>query len=303
MDKLGAYRTFVRVVEAGSFSAAARELGVGQPAVSKQVATLELALGTALLTRSTRRLHVTDAGERLYEAALAILDQVERAEATVRQLDREPAGRLRVNLPVVFGQTCVVPLLGEFLSRHPRIELDVRFTDRLVDLRKEGVDLLIRVGPTDDTSLVARKLGVTRRAVVASPAYLEAHGSPTEPDDLREHACLMYAGSRGHRAGWMFMSEAGVRTVRVEPRLVADNGQALGELARQGAGITMLATWLVGPDIEAGRLRVLLPAYEPPPLPVVALYPSRRFLPHRARRFVQLLQERFTEHPYLRGQA
>lgn len=298
MDKLVAYQAFARVVELGSFSAAARELGVAQPTISKQVAALEAALAVALLRRTTRRLVVTDAGERLYEAVRTILDEVDRAEASVRRLDQEPEGTLRIGLPVELGQLCVVPRLPELLRRFPQLELDIRFSDRFVDLLEEGVDLLVRVGASPGPNLVARKLGVTRRALVASPAYLEAHGAPAHPHELPAHACLVYAGGQS-TAAWTLLRGPERIDVRVSPRVRADNGRALRELAVAGVGIAMLATWLVGPDLAEGRLCPVLPEHGPPPLDVVALYPSRRFLPYRARRFVEYLQEVFAVHPYL----
>ncbi|MEM7159868.1 MAG: LysR family transcriptional regulator [Myxococcota bacterium] len=298
MDRLNAYGSFLRVVEAGSFSAAARELGVTQPTISKQIAALEAELETALLVRTTRKLSLTDAGNQLYESARSILDEVARTEAAVRRLDQEPVGTLRVNLPLVFGQECIVPLLPEFLRAHPKIELDLHFTDRYVDLLEEGVDIVVRIGTTPDSTLVARKLGLTRRVVVASPDFLARHGMPQQPGELATRPCVVFA-SGGSGSRWVFERGGQRSAVRLSSIVRSDNGHVLRDLAVRGVGITTLASWLVAPDIEAGRLVPLLEDYTMPTMDITALYPSRRFLPHRARRFLEFLERRFSGHPQL----
>ncbi len=310
MDKLHAYQVFVAVVEAGSFSAAARNLGLAQPTVSKQVAALEAELGIALLTRTTRRLHVTAAGEQFYESARAILDSVAQTEAAARRLDQDPIGTLRLNIPSVFGQQFIVPMLPDFLHRYANVKLDLRFTDQFVDMLEEGVDLVIRIGRHSDTTLVARKLGVTRRAVVGAPSYFARRGIPQHPQDLVQHECLAYAGGRsGPR--WRFLrrsrrddhggrdNRAEQLTVDVDARVTGDNGRVLRQLAVQGLGIAVLATWLIGPDISAGRLQQVLVDFPIPLLDIVAIYPSRRFLPHRTRCFIDMLQAHLAEQPEL----
>jgi len=298
MDRLDAYAVFVKVVEAGSFSAAARELGVTQPTVSKRVAALEAALGAALLHRTTRRLQVTAAGERLYESARRVLDEVARGEAEVRRLDLTPAGELRVNLPVAFGQTCVVPHVASFLTEHPDVTVDLRFAERYVDLLEEGVDLLLRIGRPPAGSMVARRLGVTERVVVAAPAYLAARGTPEHPHQLAAHDALVYANNRAGTR-WVFRRGDADYSVRVEPRVRSDYGGSLRTLAREGHGLALLASWFVADELASGSLVRVLSDYAVPRLDVLAIYPSRRFLPFRARRFIEHLAKRFADDPHL----
>ena len=192
MNRLDAMQLFRRVVEAGSFSAVAREVGVSQPTVSKQIAALESHLRTKLINRSTRQLQPTEAGADYYQRCCQILDELDEAEAVVRQQQTVPSGTLRIHTPVTIGRTEILPRLWKFLERYPELEFDIQMDDSYVDMLKEGIDVAIRVGPLKDSTLVARKICDIQRFAVASPEYLRLHGEPETPEGLQQHECLVY---------------------------------------------------------------------------------------------------------------
>lgn len=302
MDRLAEMEIFVRVVEEGSFSAAATALGLTKSAVSKRVAALEDRLGARLLNRTTRRLSVTDAGAAFHGRAARILAEAEEAEAEVSCLQAAPRGLLRVNAPVTFGVTHLGPLLPGFLGRHPELSVDLVLNDRFVDLVEEGFDVAVRIADLDDSSLIARRLCPSDRVVVASPAYVARHGAPATPEALAAHRCLLYSYLR--RSGEWCLRHASGREARVRVEgaaLRANNGDVLRQAAVDGLGVTMMPTFIVGADLAAGRLVRLLPDWQDATGAVHAVWPAGRFTPAKVRAFVDLLVEAFRTPPWQAG--
>lgn len=277
MDRLEAMTAFVQVVDTGSFSRAATALRVQQSTISKRIAALEEELGRTLLQRTTRHLQVTEAGRLFYPRAVEILALY---DATTGELADDGAirGALTVSVPVVFGQRFVIPFVRRFLERHPDVELELRFSDRYVNLVDEKIDVAIRVGTPADSSFRARTIARAGRRLVASPGYLRAHGTPKRPEDLAHHTCLRHTGVAA--STWTF--ERRGRTVRasVHGRFTADHSEALLALARAGFGLALLADWLVAEDVKKGRLVTVFgstrAAYRTPPAPVQAVFPPTR---------------------------
>ncbi len=290
MDRLTTAAAFVRIVELGSFTAAARDLGLRQATVSRWIAALEEELGVRLLDRTTRAVRVTEAGERFHADARALVEvwdgAVERAARRTHQL----AGRLRVSLPVVFGERFVTPHLAAWAARHPSLAIELVYSDRYVDLVEAGVDLAVRVGRPVDSAYRARRLGETPRRLVAAPSYLAAHPAPARPVDLEAHACLLHSGL-DNRAVWTFEGPDGAAGVEVRGRLAANHSDTLRHLALGGLGLALLASWLVDDDIGAGRLVALLPDHAAPPAAVQVLYASPRHAPRAVTAFVDFLAE------------
>lgn len=287
---------FVAAVDAGNFSAAARILGITPSAVSKQISRLEARLGARLLNRSTRRISLTDVGREFYERSQAILSDIDSAERAVGDASDRPRGRLRVTASISFGQRQIVPLVPEFVARFPDVRVDVQFSDRLIDMVDEGIDVAVRVSAPADSALIARRLVPDRRVVCASPEYLRVHGTPVAPEDLAAHNALIY--STVYSDTWRFDGPAGSRAVKVASNFAANSGEAIRDLALGGLGIARLATFLVGPDLKAGRLVQLLPDWQDPQENIIhAVYPSRRLVPPSTRAFVDFLAEKMTPVP------
>ncbi len=294
MDRLAEMEIFVRVVDDGSFSAAADGLGMTKSAVSKRVAALEERLGARLLNRTTRRLSVTDAGAAFHARAARILAEADEAEAEVSRLQAVPRGLLRVNAPVTFGINHLGPLLPAFLARYPELSVDLVLNDRFVDLVEEGFDLAIRIADLDDSSLIARRLCASDRILVAGPDYVAARGLPRTPDDLADHTCLLYSLLR--RSGeWTLRHASGTEArVRVSGgALRANNGDVLRQATLDGLGITMMPTFIVGADLAAGRLVRVLPEWGDATGAVHAVWPAGRFTAAKVRAFVDMLVDAF----------
>jgi DNA-binding transcriptional LysR family regulator len=290
---------FVRVVELGGFSAAARVLGMSKSSVSKRVSALEDRLGAQLLLRTTRHLTLTDAGQAFHDRAVRILAETEDAEAAVSRLQAAPRGVLRVNAPVSFGVAHLGPLLPDFLARHPDLSVDLVLNDRVVDLVDEGFDVAIRIAPLAESSLVARRLCVSRRVLVASPGYVARHGAPRRPEEVVDHPCLLYAYLlRGGE--WRLRDGTGAEAVlRVErPVLRANNGDVLCQAAVGGLGIAMMPTFIVGGDLAAGRLVRLLADWEDASGAIHAVWPHGRFTAPKVRAFVDFLVAAFRRPPW-----
>ncbi len=282
---------FVAVVEAKSFTGAAATLGLTKSAVSRRVSDLEEHLGVRLLHRTTRRLSLTEAGERYLDHARAALAEALAAEDAATELQRVPRGRLRINTPMSFGRLHVAPAIPAFLERYPEIDVDMTMDDRVVDLVEGRYDVAIRVGKLPDSSLVARRLAPSLNALCAAPSYLKAHGAPASPEDLLEHNCLLYAYF-SETNEWTFVRDAHQERVRVSGSYQVNNSEALREALLQGAGISRIPTFIVGPDLAEGRLVSLLPDYEMPSQEIYAVWAERRHLPTRVRVFIDFLSER-----------
>lgn len=294
MDTVAGMRTFTRVVDAGSFSAAARQLGAAPSSVSRQIRDLEEELGARLFHRTTRKLSLTGAGRLYYERAAKILIEVDEAKLAVAQTDGTPSGILRLTVPASVGRLHIAPALQGFHDRFPAVQVALAVTDRVVDLVEEGFDLAIRVGPQRDSSLIARKIGSARRVVCGSPSYLGKAGTPKVPADLANHNCLTFRSHPGSNL-WRFRGPQGASEVRVSGSLFANNGEALCAAAVAGLGLILLPEWLVGIEMRRDELREVLPEFQvvPEATPLYALYPHQRHLPPKVRAFIDFLVERF----------
>lgn len=291
MDRIEAMRLFVRLAERRSFSAAARDLRIKQSTASKWVAELESTLGVTLVERTTRSLHITEAGRRFQARAIDVIAAVDGMADDLAAGGTEPAGRVRLNVPVVFGRLFVVPIVSEFLARNPRIDADVVLTDRYVNLVEEGFDLAVRVGIPADTTARGYKLGDGRRSLVASQSYLTRHGRPETPEDLTGHDCILFGEPTGANI-WRFGRDGERRRqVSVRGRIVANNSEVILEMVRAGLGVALLADWLVGGELRRKRLVPLLEDYDPPPAPIYALTPPGRYTPAPVRALIHALSE------------
>jgi DNA-binding transcriptional LysR family regulator len=295
MDKLSALSSFVQSVKLGSFSAAAKHLGVSQPAVSQQIRGLEEELGTRLLNRTTRQLRLTEAGERYHSYANDILDRLTEADRSVQSEDAQMSGPLSIGLPLGFAESVLSEFLIQFKKEHPCLVLDVSLSDLFVDVIQERLDIAIRMGEIKDDRLIVRKLGMAQRCLVASPNYLEGRGRPQHPSDLPDHDYLLYRNiSTGDRVP--FISTIGEKlSVQVTPTMLVNNTSTLRQAALAGLGITLANRWLIDPFIRSGELELVLPNWQYPPHPIHAVYPSNRFIPLKVRRFVDKLQVFFDQ--------
>lgn len=297
MDRLDDMVTFVKVVDARSFTGAAERLGLSKSVVSRRISELEDRLGARLLNRTTRRLSPTEVGLAFYERCGRIIAELEEAERAVGDLHGSPRGRLRINAPVSFGQMHLASAIVDFLERNPAIEIDIHLNDRYVDLLEDGFDMAIRIGRLRDSSLIARRLAPSRRAVVASPRYLQTFGRPERPEDLVEHNCLLYTNVPTSEQ-WQFMTDEGVRTVRVNGNVRANNGDMTHAAALAGLGIAILPTFLCGEALASGRLERLDLNLHAAETGVFAVYPQNRHLSSKVRTFVDFLAARFGPTPY-----
>lgn len=286
-------KVFGQVVESGSFAKAAARLDLSTSATSRLVAELEAHLQTRLLNRTTRRVSLTESGRAFYERTVQLLADLEEAEHEATRAAVVPRGTIRLTTSVNFGVRHLAPAIAGFLARHPELRFDVSLSDRMVDLVEEGFDLAIRIGRPGADHLVARKLGETRVVPCASPAYLAAHGAPQAPEDLERHNCFTYEYVQPRNV-WRFRDAAGTeRAVRVNGSLHSNNGDLLAEAAARGAGIVFEPAFIVGPDVRSGRLVPLLQDFEPAPVPIYAVYPSRKHLSAKVRLFVDFLLSAF----------
>jgi DNA-binding transcriptional LysR family regulator len=279
---------FAKIVACGSLSAAARELDVPVSVVSKRLSLLEASLGTRLLQRTTRRQTLTEEGALFHARVLRILDEVEGAEAVLRERRDSVGGLLRVTAPGELGRRWIVPAAAAFQELHPQVTLQLELGDQVLDLIDHGVDMAVRYGALADSSLVARELAPNYRVLCAAPAYLDRHGEPQLPADLAAHRCIVIGNQR--RADWRFDGETGA--VRVDASVLTNDGGAVHELALAGAGIALKSIWDVGDDLLAGRLRRVLPGHAIAAAPLHAIYPHQRNLAPKVGAFVEFLGHR-----------
>lgn len=300
MDRLTAMEVFVRIVETGSFSAVARDLAMTQPTVSKQLTALERQLKTRLLNRTTRQLSLTEAGSAYYESSKRIIDAVREAEGNLGQLQTELTGVLRINTSIGLGQVYIAPMVLKFQAQHPGLSIDLSYSDRFVDLVEEGIDVAIRVGRLNDSSLAARRIGSAARSVIATPAYLEKHGEPKVPQDLSTgHNCLLYAYlSTGNE--WTFHGPEGEIRVKVSGNFRSNNGEAIRQWVFADRGIAVSPDWLILKELEDGRLKAILTEFAPPPAEIHAVYPSARHVSAKVRVVTEFLRSEFQTLPILR---
>lgn len=300
MDRLDCIQSFVRVVETGSFSAVARERDTTQPTISKQIAALEEYLDVQLLTRSTRKLQLTQAGEQFFQHCQELLDVAAAAEASVGQRQK-PVGILRVSCPVAFGQYQLMPYVKGFLERYPDIRLDLTLSDRFVDLVEDGTDLAIRIGQVNDPALIAHRIGITRRVTVAATSYFRDRPEPQTPDALVEHNCIVYTRlTTGNE--WHFQQPTGGTTqVMVRGNLQTDNSTAIREAVLSGVGIAVCPVWLFGELLASNDLSVILKPYQPISLPIYAVYRRGRFASAKVRCLIEHLTNEFKLNPWVSG--
>jgi DNA-binding transcriptional LysR family regulator len=288
---------FARIVETGGISRAAEQLGVAKSGVSRRLAELETRLGVRLINRTTRRSSLTDAGRAYYRGAVKLLGDVAELDALVSDRESSLQGSLKLAAPLSFGLSHLSPAIDEFLQQHPDLSIQVDFSDRQVDLVELGVDLAIRIAELSDSTLQARKICPIRRLICASPDYLERHGMPQGPTELRDHQLLHYdvGGSPGLR-----LQDAEGREHRLHgrPRLVANNGDFLRDMAIAGHGIIVIPSFIVWQSLAAGDLVPVMQPWWPDPLNTYAVYPQSRYLSRRARAFIDFLADRFGKEPY-----
>lgn len=298
MDNLTDIAVFCRLVETGSFTHAAAQLGLSRAVVSKYITRLEQRLGARLLNRTTRRLSLTEAGTTLYQASAGALNQIEEAELEISRLQAEPRGVLRVSAPMSFGILHIAPALAEFLTRYPAVTVDLKLDDRMVDVVEEGFDLAIRISTLKDSTLVARRLAPSRHVLCASRAYLERHGLPRTPEELSTHNCMLYTYVSQPNT-WRFTAPDGNEIgVNVRGNLRHNNGLVEREAGLQGLGIMKSPTFYVGELIREGRLQAVLTDYKIAETSVYAVYPGRKYLSPKVRASIEFLAQRFGPEPY-----
>jgi DNA-binding transcriptional LysR family regulator len=290
MDRLAAMEAFVVVVDTGSFSAAARRLNVGQPAVSKMVAQLEDRLGVKLLLRTTRGLTATEAGLNYYERARRSIEEADQAELSARTAGSSLTGRLRICAAVTFARIHLIPRLPEFLARHPELEMDVVLDDRNIDLVQEGIDVALRMGRLVDSTLTARRIASCPHAVLATPSYFARSGEPAKPGDLAGHEAVIY-DQRGGGLAWTFQRDGAQIAVKLNGRLRVSAAEGLRAAVLANAGLAIVSEWMFAPEIADGTVKVVLKDWELPRIDLWAVSPAGRTATVKARTFTEFVQE------------
>lgn len=298
VDRISLDRLFVSVLETGSFVAASERMGVSSGQASKMLSRLETDLGVQLIKRTTRALSPTEIGQVYYERIKVLLEQRDELDASIRNTSGAPSGRLRITAPMSFGSVQLMPALLDFAQHYPSLKCDVSFSDHLADLVEDGFDLAVRIGQLSDSSLIARRLCEARIVMVASPAYLEAHGMPTAPEDLSQHECIIDTNFRNPHS-WPFRHPVSGQsvTIPVTGRITLSNGEACLMAAERGLGIALLPSFIAGPKLREGRLVPLLRDAQPPPLGIHALYPPARHLALKVRVLSDFLADYFRGKP------
>jgi len=294
MDRLQAMEIFVRVAETGSFSKAAKEFATTQPTITKQVASIESHLNVRLLNRNTRGVSLTEAGTLYYEKCKAIVREVQEADSLVRWRQGEAHGLLRIGSSVAFGRRVVVPLVLDFMQRHPHLRVDLSFEDRYTDLVAQGIDVALRLGKLADSTLGARSLGINPWVIVASPQYVREHGAPRGPQDLARHSVLIYSSVQGNDL-WRLRSNTGEAfTVPVQGKLRSNNLSAVLAAARSDLGIAALPWYVAADSLESGSVTQVLPDYHLPEQEIHAVFPSPKLVPSKVQTFIGYLSGRFS---------
>lgn len=287
MDRFQAMATFIRVVDTGSFSAAARQLNVGQPAVSKIVAQLESWLQTSLLTRSTHGLTPTEAGQRFYERARAAIQEADEAELAARGAGKGLSGKLRISAATTFARLHIIPRLPQFLAEHPELDVDVILDDRVIDLIAEGVDVSLRMGALPDSSAVARKLATSARSVIATEEYLANKGEPATPAELAEHEAVLYNPQPNF---WSFTREGAVTSVAVKGRIRVSAAEGQRAAVLSNMGLCIASDWMFAEELKSGTVRKVLTAWQLPSIDLWAVFPNGRLASAKARQFAGFVE-------------
>ena len=287
MDRFSAMQAFVAVADARGFAPAAQRLGMSPSVVTRLVARLEIQLGIRLLQRTTRSVTLTDAGTRYLERARRVLSELEEAEESASAERARPTGRLVVSAPAMFGRLHVSPLMCQYLSLNPDVVGELSLSDRMVSLVEDGIDLAVRIGHLADSSLIARRAGATRRVLVGSPSYLERRGEPATPLDLARHQTIQFS-PLATAADWSFRDGDRELRVPLTSHYATNSSDAALWHAEHDGGLTLALSYQVADAVKAGRLRIVLETFEPPPLPIHFVYPSSRLLSAKVRTFVEL---------------
>lgn len=291
-------RAFNRVVRAGGFAAAAREMGLSRSVVNRAVINLENSLGVQLLQRSTRKVTPTEVGLAFFDRSSRILADLDEAISAMTELNERPTGTLRINAPMSFGTLHLSRIVADFMRDYPDVHVELVLNDRMVDPLEEGFDLTLRVGEEASlTSLMSRTIAAANRVVCASPDYLAQHAAPTHPSELGLHRCLHY-GYQESGSHWRLTGSEGARSYAIQCVMWSNNGEVLRDAALAGQGICLLPTFIVGEALQSGGLRTILPDYAAPQISLIALYPRHRHLSAKVRLFVERLEARFGERPY-----
>lgn len=296
MDRFQSLQVFVKVAERGGFAAAARELAMSPPAVTRAISALEDRLDTRLLIRTTRSVRLTESGERFLQDSRRILMELEEAEEAAVGSHAAPRGELRVTAPVLFGRLYVTPILGDFLDRHPLVSCQTLFVDRIVNLIDEGLDVAIRIGNLPDSSLTAVRAGTVRRVMFAAPAYLKKHGVPRHPSDLSQHR-LVKSLAINSSMEWLFHDNGKPLAIQIEPRLRMNTNDAVIELVSRGWGISRLLSYQIAPQIAQGRVQTILSEFELPPMPIHVVHQEGRKVSSKVRAFVDFIVDRLRADP------
>jgi len=291
MDRLEDFQAFIAIVDKGSLTAAAKQLGRSLQAMSRSLAALEREVGVELMRRTTRRSNPTDAGIALYRRLAAALAEIDAAKLEAANRRAEATGFLRLTASSAFAPLYIVPHLPAFLAAHPRVEIELDLTDAYVDLIGEGFDLAVRIGELPDSSLKSRLLVSSRRVMFAAPSYLATHARPRRPDDLKDHQCIVRTMAREGNA-WRFQIDGKSRSVKVGGRFRTSGALAANEAAVQGLGIANAPLWQVRSLLDAGKIELLLTRFEPPPVAIHAVWPATRVLPARTQLFIDFLAAR-----------
>jgi DNA-binding transcriptional LysR family regulator len=296
MDNLTGMMVFAQVVQAGSFSKAAENMGMSKSSVSKKVTYLEDRLGVRLLNRTTRKLSLTEVGHVFYERCERIMSEAEEAELAVTRLQDEPRGHLKISAPVSFGVKHLGRPLAVFLAKYNDLSVDVQLNDRYVDIVDEGFDLAIRIGRLPDSSLIAKKIGVSRLVVCASPEYWQKNAKPNHPRELEDMNCLIYTLSR-NAGGWPYQENGTTQLVKIDGDVKANNGDIIRDMAINGSGVAVSPAFIVGQELANGKLQAVLEEYEVEPINIYAVYPHNRHLSAKVRLFVDFLKDWFGQCP------
>ena len=293
MDKFESIRAFTQVVEAGGFAAASRQMGLSRSQVNKLVMNLENSLGIQLLHRTTRKVTPTDTGRAFYQRCVAILSDLTEAEQAALQMQTEPKGNLRVNAPMSFGTLHLAPAITDFLLTYPELRVELTLSDRFIDLIAEGFDITLRIAqPPNNNSLIVHHLKPIERVICAAPSYLDIHGTPTHPEELKNHSCLHY-GELASLNQWKLWNSERKYEIKVKGAMCSNNGEVLQEAAVKGLGIALLPTFMIGKELEQGRLKAILSDFHAPSISLYIIYPVNRHLSTKVQLFTEFLKQRF----------
>jgi len=297
MDKVVSMRVFSAVAKNRSFSGAAKKLSLSKAMVSKHVQNLENSLGVRLFNRTTRKLNITEVGSAYYDKVNAILTDIDEAESSISQLNSEPKGKLKIMAQPSFGAFHLSRALSLYLKKYPGVTANLELSQRIPDLVEDDVDLAFHVGELNDSMYVSRRIASARRVICASPEYLHENGTPKKPEDLLNHNCLIYM-PRNDISKWEFAEKGRTKKIKISGDIQCNSGDALRIASIQGCGIAQLPTYMIGLDIQAGRLKALLEDYEPEKQPIYAIYNDRKYLSAKIKTFTDFIYDLYLPEPY-----